>query len=149
MSTLGKAGGVLKNRLFSSVSRRRNLVGVLTSGERWGPETLWGLIGVDVMKQSVEEEGGQTAAAITVHLVRWPRLIGPAARILREDPPRSCDYSPCVAPPHSSSSSSSSPSSVQWVAYVFTRSPGTQITLRDGRQSEIWTQTGSLNMFNA
>lgn len=73
-------------------------------GERWGPETLWGLIGVHLMKQPVEEEGGQTAPAITVHLVRWPGLIGPAARILREDPPRSSDNGPCVAPPHSSSS---------------------------------------------
>lgn len=47
------------------------------------------------MKQPVEEEGGQTAAAITVHLVRWPGLIGPAARILQEDLPRSSDNGPC------------------------------------------------------
>lgn len=46
------------------------------------------------MKQPVEEEGGQTAAAITVHLVRWPGLIGPAARILQEDPPRSSITAP-------------------------------------------------------
>lgn len=62
------------------------------------------------MKQPVEEEGGQTAAAITVHLVRWPGLIGPAPRILQEDPPRSSDNGPCgarcAAPQHSSSSSS-------------------------------------------
>lgn len=64
------------------------------------------------MKQPVEEEGGQTAAAITVHLVRWPGLIGPADRILQEDPPRSSENGPCgarrVAPQHYSSSFSSS-----------------------------------------
>lgn len=122
------------------------------------------------MKQPVEEEEGQTAAAITVHLVRWPGLIGPAARILQEDPPRSSDNGPCgarcVAPQHSSSSASSSSYSLFFLSFfsfflffLFSLgvarvhvheswSPETQVTLRDDRQSEVWEQPGSLNMFN-